>query len=335
MSMVASDIGAGAGEAQAEAGADGQQIEGKSLGRLAWGRFRRDKVGMVALAVVLLLVIAAIFAPIGRALGLIDPYSYNEELVQGLGSIPTGPFGGISAQHWLGVEPSTGRDLFARLLLGLTLDMTIVIAAALCTVTLGTIIGVVAGYFGGRVDNALGRLMDLVLAFPQLLMLLALSTVLIDRIAQITNLSGNGPRILYLVIVFAVFGWPYFARIVRGQVLSLREREFVDAARSLGARPRWVIFKELLPNLWAPILVYGTTILPTYVSAEAALNFLGVGLQPPTPTVGNILTDSVSYSTSVPTYFFIPGTLLCIVVLSFNLVGDALRDALDPKSSRS
>lgn len=335
MSLVASDVSSGPEGAEAEAGLDSEKIEGKSLGRLAWTRFRQDKLGMISLGVVLLLIVAAIFAPIGSALGVLDPYTSETDLVQGPGSTPTKPFGGIDGSHWLGVEPATGRDLFSRLVLGLTLDFAIVIAAALLTVTLGTIIGIVAGYFGGRVDNALGRLMDLILAFPQLLMLLALSAVLVDRIAQITSTSGNTPRIIYLITIFAFFGWPYFARVVRGQVLSLREREFVDAARSLGARPAWVIFRELLPNLWAPILVYGTTVLPTYVAAEAALNYLGVGLQPPTPTVGNILSDSVSFAGSVPTYFFIPGVLLCIVVLSFNLVGDSLRDALDPKSSRS
>lgn len=333
MSLVAPDVGTEA--APVEGAAEGKRIEGRSLGRLAWGRFRRDKVGMGSLTVVALLVIAAIVAPIANALGWIDPYTGHTELVQGPGSIPTGVLGGISAQHWLGVEPQTGRDLFARLLLGITLDMTIVVLAALLTVFIGTVLGIVAGYLGGRVDNWLGRLMDLVLAFPQLVMILALSAVLVDRIVQITHIQGNGSRIIYLCLVFSVFGWPYFARIIRGQVLSMREREFVDAARSLGAPSRWVIFRELLPNLWAPILVFGTTILPTYVSAEAALNYLGVGLIPPTPTIGNILADSVSFSTSDAAYFFIPGILLCIVVLAFNLVGDSLRDALDPKSSRS
>lgn len=335
MSLVASGVSAGPEGSQAEAGLEPKAIEGKSLGRLAWARFRHDKVGMISLVVVLLLILAAIAAPIAHALGLIDPYTYQQDLVQGAGSIPTKPWGGIDGDHWLGVEPQTGRDVFSRLLLGLTLDMSIVISAAICTVVLGTVIGLVAGYIGGRVDYLLGRLMDLVLAFPLLLMLLALSVVLVDRIAQITNIEGNGSRVIYLILIFAAFGWPYFARIVRGQVLSLREREFVDAARSLGAKPRWVIFKELLPNLWAPVLVYGTTILPTYVGTEAALNYLGVGLVPPTPTVGNILADSVNYAAPVPTYFFIPGILLCIVVLSFNLLGDSLRDALDPKSSRS
>lgn len=333
MSLVAPDVGTEAAPAEGEA--EGKRIEGRSLSQLAWARFRHDPVGMVSLAVVVLLLLAAIIAPIADALGWIDPYTYNQALVQGPGSIPTKPWGGIDSQHWFGVEPQTGRDVFSRLLLGLTLDMSIVIAAALLTVTLGTVIGIIAGYFGGRVDNALGRLIDLVLAFPQLLMLLALSAVVVDRITQITRIQGNGARVIYLILVFGAFGWPYFARIVRGQVLSLREREFIDAARSIGAPSRWIIFRELLPNLWAPILVFGTTILPTYVAFEAALNYLGVGMVPPTPTIGNVLSDSVRYAAPVPTYFFIPGILLCVVVLSFNLVGDSLRDALDPKSSRS
>ena len=134
--------------------------------------------------------------------------------------------------------------------------------------------------------------------------------------------------------MLSVFGWPYLARIVRGQVLSLREREFVESAISMGASTRRILFKEILPNLWAPILVYATILLPTYIAAEAALSFLGVGLVPPTPSWGAMLAESVRYFTVLPGYLFIPGTYLFIVVLSFNLLGDAVRDALDPRAGR-
>jgi peptide/nickel transport system permease protein len=139
---------------------------------------------------------------------------------------------------------------------------------------------------------------------------------------------------LFVILVLGFFGWTGTARLIRGQVLSLREREFVDAAKLFGASRRRIWFKELLPNLWAPILVYGTLVLPAYVSAEAALSFLGVGIKPPTPTLGNILANSVNYASSVPIFFLVPGLAIATVVLSFNLLGDGLRDALDPKADR-
>ena len=139
-------------------------------------------------------------------------------------------------------------------------------------------------------------------------------------------------RVLYLILVMSTFGWPYLARIVRGQVISLREREFVEAAVAMGASRRRILFTEILPNLWAPILVYATLLLPTYIGTEAALSFLGVGVIPPETTFGAMLANSVAYFNVVPTYLFIPGTVLVVLVISFNLFGDALRDALDPKT---
>jgi peptide/nickel transport system permease protein len=174
--------------------------------------------------------------------------------------------------------------------------------------------------------------MDLVLAFPFLLIILALSGPLTQRLESLGVPGGNFSRILYLILVLSVFGWPYLARIVRGQVLSLREREFVEAAVAMGASKRRILFTEMLPNLWAPILVYATLTLPAYIGLEAALSFLGVGVIPPETTFGAMLANSVSYFNVVPTYLFIPGTVLVILVVSFNLLGDALRDALDPKA---
>jgi peptide/nickel transport system permease protein len=191
-------------------------------------------------------------------------------------------------------------------------------------VAAGVAAGLAAGYYGKWTDGTLGRVMDIILAFPQLLMLLALSPLFIGQPAK------NVRVIVYLIVVFAVFGWPYFARIVRGEVLSLREREFVEAARSMGARGRWILWRELLPNLRAAMLI-----LPTYVAEEAALAYLGVSVDPSTtPTVGNLLSDSVNYSQTDPTYFLVPGVTLVLIVLSFNLLGDGLGDALNPKTDR-
>jgi peptide/nickel transport system permease protein len=202
------------------------------------------------------------------------------------------------------------------------------------TVVIGTVVGIIAGYSGGLLDSAIGRLMDLILAFPFLLIILALSGVLTQRLTDLGVPEGNASRILYLILVMSFFGWPYLARIVRGQVLSLREREFVEASIAMGAgRPR-ILFGEILPNLWAPILVYATLTLPAYIGLEAALSFLGVGTLPPEVTFGAMLANSVNYFQRVPTLLFIPGTILVILVVSFNLFGDAVRDALDPKAVR-
>lgn len=321
-------------EAPPVAPEESSKIVGRSPWQIARARLRKDKVSMTSLVVVVLFLLMAIAAPILDHFGIIDPQSLHNELVQGPASMPTGAFGGVSADHWLGVEPQTGRDLLSRLVAGVTLSMLIAISATLMSVVIGAILGIISGYMGKWVDFGVGRFTDLVLAFPQLLMLLALSPVLIDRISAMGVPPGNPSAVVYLIVVLGFFGWPFFARIVRGQVLSLREREFVEAARSLGARGPRIWFTELLPNLWAPILVYTTLILPTNVSAEAALSYLGVGVKAPTPTLGNILNDSVTFLSADPTYFLLPGMFIFVFVLCCNLLGDGLRDAMDPKADR-
>jgi len=310
------------------------KIVGRSPWQIARSRLRRDKVSMAALTVVVIYVLTALSAPFMQRLGIIDPYSYHGNLLSLEDAMPSGRFGGISADHLLGVEPQTGRDLLSRLVLGVTLSMLIAVLATAFSITVGTVVGIIAGYMGGWVDFVLGRVIDLILAFPQLLMLLALSVVLIQKITNLGVPSGNPSRIVYLIVVLGFFGFPYFARVIRGQVLSLREREFIEAARSLGARGPRIWFTELLPNLWAPILVFTSLILPSNVGTEAGLSYLGVGVGAPTPTLGNVLTDSVNFLVADPTYFVVPGLAIFLIVLSFNLLGDGLRDALDPKTDR-
>jgi peptide/nickel transport system permease protein len=230
------------------------------------------------------------------------------------------------------VEWGTGRDIFGQLIYGLRISLIIASSATLITVVLGTIIGIFAGYAGGLTDTVIGRIMDLILAFPFLLIILALSGVLTQRLTALGVPEGNPSRILYLILVMSVFGWPYLARIVRGQVLSLREREFVEAAVAMGAKRRRILFGEILPNLWAPILVYATLTLPAYIGLEAALSFLGVGVQAPETTFGAMLATSAAFFKTVPTYLLFPGTTLVVLVVAFNLFGDAVRDALDPKA---
>jgi peptide/nickel transport system permease protein len=289
---------------------------------------------MISLAVIVLTLVLAVFAPlITRLLGL-DPLEPHNELI-GDGGLPNGPLhSGISPQHLLGVEPGIGRDILARLLYGARISLLVAGLGTLLTVVLGVTAGLVAGYSGGRTDRLLGRLMDLVLSFPQLVLLISLSPIILQLLNDKFGLTGNAARITFLILVFGIFGWPYLARIVRGQVLSLREREFVEAAVSIGASTRRILVKEMLPNLWVPIIVYASLLLPTYIAAEAALSFLGVGIGEPTPTWGKMLSDSVSYYTVDPLYLFIPGTALLIVVLAFNLLGDSIRDALDPRAGR-
>jgi len=307
---------------------------GRSLRQIVWARLRRDKVAMICLLILIAYYVIGIVGPIvGPALGL-DPIARDRAAISDSGGRPVLPNGGMSWEHPFGVEWGTGRDLLSQMLWGLRISLVVATTATLLTVTIGVVVGIIAGYVGGWVDLVIGRFMDLILAFPFILIVLALSNVLTDRITDLGVPEGNPSRIVYLIVVISVFGWPYLARIVRGQVISLREREFVEAAVAMGSSRRRILFTEILPNLWAPIIVYTTLLLPAYVGFEAALSFLGVGVLPPDRTFGAMLANSVNYFTKVPVYLFIPGTILAVLVVSFNLLGDALRDALDPRVTR-
>jgi len=310
------------------------EIAGRSLTQITWSRLRRDRVALVAMATIVVVLLVAIFAPLITRLMGVDPYTYNPDLVSPNGSLPMGWLNsGISWDHPFGIEPMSGRDIFARLIYGARISLLVTLTGTVITVFLGLLIGIISGYSRGFVDGALGRFMDLILAFPFLLMLLALSNVVIQRLEAI-GIQGNAARIVYITLILSLFGWPYLARIVRGQVLSLREREFVEAAVSIGSTTPRILVREILPNLWAPVLVYTSLLIPTFIAAEATVSFLGVGVTEPQTTWGGMLSDSVTFFIVDPLYLFIPGTLLVIVVLAFNLLGDAVRDALDPRAGR-
>ncbi|KRO40042.1 MAG: hypothetical protein ABR66_04405 [Microbacteriaceae bacterium BACL25 MAG-120322-bin65] len=302
--------------------------------QLAWARFRRDSLGRVSLGVTVAVFLLALTAPLINSLVGVDPYFfYKDSLDPDTAGLPVG-IGGISAEHPFGVEPGTGRDILARLLLGMRVSLFISTSATLITMTIGVVLGLIAGYFRGRVDKVISTFIDLMLAFPILLLILALSNAMTQRLVSLGVPQGNPARILYIILVLSLFGWPIIARVIRGQVMSLREKEFVEASIAMGAGPFRIMFTQILPNLWAPIIIYASLTLPSYIATEATLAFLGVGVLPPTPTWGAMLADSVSYFRVVPSYMLFPGLTLFAVVLSFNLLGDAIRDALDPKGSR-
>ena len=291
---------------------------------------------MVSFTIVALYILVGVSAPFLVHFGLLDTTGQNQDLLDtNAGGIPYGTLGGISWDHPLGLEPGLGRDVLSRVVLGITLSLSIALLATMITVTIGTVLGIISGFAGGVTDAVIGRLIDLVLSFPSTLMLLALSGIVVAFMTGTLHVpAGDIANGTYVIVVLAIFGWPPIARLIRGQVLSIREREFVDAAVLIGASKSRIYFKEILPNLWAPLLVYFSLTMPAYISAEAALSYLGVGIKPPTPTLGNILTDSINYSTADFAFFFIPAATIAIIVVAFNLLGDGMRDALDPKSGR-
>ncbi|GHC81166.1 peptide ABC transporter permease [Streptomyces flavofungini] len=311
--------------------ADSTSVQGRSLGRIAWERLKSDKLALAGGIVVLLLIVVALLAPVLTALVGQDPETHHEDLINPLFGTPTGSLGGISGDHLLGVEPVNGRDIFARILYGARISLLVGFLSAVVAVVLGTVLGILAGFFGGWVDTVISRVMDGLLAFPQLLFIIALVSVMPN---DMLGLTGSSVRVFVMILVIGFFGWPYIGRVVRGQALSLRTREYVEAARSLGAGRFHILFKELLPNLVAPIIVYTTMMIPTNILTEAALSFLGVGVKPPTASWGQMLSRAIDYYDSDPMYMVVPGMAIFITVLAFNLLGDGVRDALDPKGSR-
>ena len=319
-------------------------IQGRSPWAIAWRRLKRDKVALTGGIIVILFILLAIFSRLIEKLFDLDPNATNNglhSLINPETQMPKGTLGGISWAHPLGVEPGQGlgRDVLARIIEGAWVSLLVATAATLLSVLIGVTMGVIAGYYGGWIDAAVSRLMDIFLAFPLLLFAIAISAPLQTskplRIWPLPlHLSGTPLNLAILVFIIGFFNWPYMGRIVRGQTLSLREREFVAAARSIGARGPYILFKELLPNLIAPIIVYSTLLIPTNILFEAALDFLGVGIQLPQASWGGMLSASVDYYQGDPMYMIVPGTAIFLTVLAFNLLGDGLRDALDPKGGR-
>ncbi|GHG66974.1 ABC transporter permease [Streptomyces griseocarneus] len=299
--------------------------------------FRRDRTGMAALAVVACCVLLALAAPLLCALYGKDPTSHYGQDTPGLLSaegLPVLPNGGISAEHWFGVEPGLGRDVLAQLLYGMRTSLLVATASVAVIAVTGVVLGVTAGYLGGLADRAFGFVCDVLLAFPTLLLLLALGPVVRTRFVGPGENEPAWMQFTVLVLVFAAFGWVPLAMVLRTTVRALREREFVEAARAAGASRRHIVFRELLPNVWAPVLVHVTLALPGVVTAEAALSFLGVGIDEPVPDWGRMISRGSEVFYDDPTYMVFPGVTILVFVLAFNLLGDAVRDALDPRTAR-
>lgn len=303
----------------------GTEIAARSPLQLFWRRLRGDKVALTALAFIALLIVVATLAPVIRkVLGAPPPNLQDSTTLDDFGT-PTGP----SGAHLMGVD-DVGRDVFSRVLYGARVSLQVSLVATGIAVVVGTIAGMVAGYYRGWIDTLISRVIDVLLAFPILLLGLGLGSAC--SVGGCLGFIRPGIGVVTFIIAFS--SWTYFARIIRGQVLSMREKEFIEASRSLGASDRRIIFREILPNLVAPIIVYSTLIIPTNILLEAALSFLGVGVKAPNPSWGQMIADATSIFDTAWWYMLFPGVALLLTVLAFNLVGDGLQDALNPKSGR-
>jgi ABC-type dipeptide/oligopeptide/nickel transport system permease subunit len=306
------------------------EIRALSPRALLWRRFRADKVALGSAIFILFLIVIAIFAPVVvSVLGLQGPNQQNPNALDVFGS-PTGP----SAGHPFGVD-QLGRDVLSRVIYGTRVSLTVGIMSAAIAAVIGTVLGLLAGYYRGAVDTLVSRFVDVMLAYPVLVLGLGIGAAC--GVRGCLNVAGHtliqpGMGTVIFIIVLADF--TYMARIVRGQVLSLREKEFVDAARSLGASGKRILFKEILPNLLAPIIVYSSLLIPLNILFEAALSFLGVGIRPPTASWGQMISDASPTFNTAWWYMIFPGAALLLTVLAFNLVGDGLLDALNPRGNR-
>ncbi|MFS8198560.1 ABC transporter permease [Streptomyces sp. CWNU-52B] len=319
--------------------AEAEKLEGRSPGQLMWHRFKRDRTGVVSAIVVIFFFAIAALAPVISALYGKDPYTlYAQEpdypfLLDDF-AMPTGSLGGISGDFWFGVEPKLGRDVFTMLLYGMRTSLFMAVLVTVFSVLTGVVIGMVSGYFGGKVDYWLGRITDFFLAFPQQLFFIAFMPVVTAMFVSPKDETPTYLRAVAIILVMWFLGWMGMARLVRSSVLSLREREFVEAAKVSGASPARIVRKEILPNIVTPILVQGTYMLPSAILSIAFLSYVGVGFVEPTPDWGRMFAIGSEIYEQDPAFMFFPGIAMVIFVLAFNLLGDSVRDAFDPKTGR-
>lgn len=275
-----------------------------SLYKDAWRRLRRNKLAMVGLSIVVLVILVAVFAP------YIAPYDPTARVKEESSLAP-------SIKHLFGTD-LLGRDIFSRVVYGSRISIEVGIVAVGISIIIGLFLGAISGYFGNVSDAVIMRFADIFFAFPYILGAIAIMTVL-------------GPGVINIFIAIGVLGWASFARIFRGSILSIKNKEYIEAARALGASNFRIIVKHIFPNAFAPIIVYGTMNVGTAIIVEAALSFLGLGVQPPTPAWGKMLAESLDYIDIAPWMMFFPGLAIVVTVLGFVLLGDGLRDAFDPR----
>jgi peptide/nickel transport system permease protein len=292
-------------------------VEGRSPWQLAWARLCRDPAAIASAVTIMVIAAAALAAPaIAHAVGHGPDAQYPSVGLTTAG-LPVGP----SRRFLLGTD-NLGRDLLVRIVYGARISLLVGVVATLLATVAGVVVGLVAGYVGGVVDVVLARFMDIVLSFPYLLLAIALVSVF-------------GPSLTITILVIAFFSWAAIGRVVRGQTLSIREQEYIEASVSVGAGALRVMFVEILPNLLAPVLVLATLLVPTAIVFEATLSFLGLGVVPPTPTWGGMLSDSLNFYQAAWWFPLFPGLALLATTLAFNLLGDSIRDAMDPTAGRA
>ena len=341
-------LSAGAGlaaEVALESGGElGEVTDVKARGywEQVWRRFRRDKVAIASgFFIVLLFLVAFAGAPLAeRWLGHGPNEIFPSEGVDQVTLVPVGPLTTVHSFardedifFLLGASDTLGRDEFLRLLYGARVSLEVAIGATLFTMTIGVLLGAIAGYFRGGIDAVISRTTEIVMAFPLLLFVIALAATAGDRLNDITMWGMFQPGVITLILIGGIFSWFYPARIIRAQVLSLREKEFVEAARMVGSSDWRIIRSHLLPHLVAPIIVYSTLIVAQFVLFEAGLSFLGLGIELPTASWGNLLASAPEFYTQQPWLMVWPGLAVLLTTLAFNLLGDGLRDAFDPRSS--
>jgi ABC-type dipeptide/oligopeptide/nickel transport system permease subunit len=304
----------------------GGDITARSPLALFWRRFRADRVAMGSAIVIVVLILVAVLAPVIISIfGLQGPDVQNPNALDAFGS-PSGP----SGAHIFGVD-QLGRDVLSRVIYGARVSLEVGIIGTVIAALIGTLVGLVAGFYRGWADTVLMRIVDVFLAFPVLVLGLGIGAA-----CGVRGCLGNliQPGVATVIFIIAISSFTYIARIVRGQVLSLREKEFIEAARSLGASNSRILFREILPNLLAPLIVYSSLLIPQNILLEAALSFLGVGIRPPTASWGQMISDASPIFNTAWWYMLFPGLALLVTVLAFNLMGDGLLDALNPRGGR-
>ncbi|MET9764190.1 ABC transporter permease [Streptomyces sp. NPDC006372] len=300
-------------------------VPAASGARPFWRRLRTQRAALVAAAVVALLVLVALAAPLLTAFEGQDPTTYHPSLVDSArGGVPIGSFGGVSGDHWLGVEPQTGRDLFARLVYGARVSLGVALAATVVQLLLGVVLGIVAGLGNRWVDLVVTRIADIFVSMPLMVIALALLAIV----------PAGFPRpVLVALVVGLVSGWGTLAKMVRAQTLTLKQLDYVSAARLSGWGTARIARRELLPGLAAPVITYSALLVPTNITVEAALSFLGVGVKPPTPSWGQMLTAANVWYQAAPQYLLLPAAALFATVLALTVLGDGVRTALDPRAA--